>query len=211
MAPLRPDRQLAARLAVVAQPSDMPGARPAPSVPAPLPALSGLRVSPATFTLTGRRVAGGCVRATRATRHHPRCTRPVVLTVGYMLSGPASVTLTIERTARGRLVTGVCRAPTQANCHLRDCTRVTGRATLRRTGQRGADEFTLPPQVGQLKLSLGTHRLLATPTAARRTGSPQSTTFQIARPEDRPSTAPRPETLTSRAFVPPGRHLLCAQ
>jgi FG-GAP repeat len=99
----------------------------------------------------------------------------------YKLTAPASVTFAIERTAPGRLVTGRCRTPTRANATRRHCTRVTARATVTRSGKTGANHFVLHGQIRRLKLGAGHYRLIATPTAAGRTGRQRTVPFRIVR------------------------------
>ena len=149
--------------------------------PPGVPLLSALRVSPHTFTLTGRLVKGRCAALTRADRHRRRCTRPLALKVSYALSLAASVTVTIERTAPGRLVQGHCQAATRAERRHRRCTRTTARGTMTVTGKAGAGSFRLGARIGRLKLSAGSYRLLVTPIDAAGTGTHQRATFQIAR------------------------------
>jgi hypothetical protein len=149
--------------------------------PLRVPALSALRASPHTFTLTGRLVGRRCEGITRANRHHRRCTRRIAVKVSYTLNVTARVTLTIERTAPGRVVKGRCVAPNRANRHHRRCTRVTARATLTRASKAGANSFVLPRRIGHLQLGPGSFRLLATPSAGGRTGKQQHATFQILR------------------------------
>ena len=148
-----------------------------------LPAISSLRVSPAKFTLTGRRVKGRCVGATRANRNDPRCTLPVALRVSYTLSTPAAVTFTIERTARGRLVKGLCPAAhpgqTPPPPWLHPCGGPRGDGLTRTARKAVANTFlsSHPDATGRLKLTPGSYLLLATPTVARRSatsGAPPS-------------------------------------
>jgi Divergent InlB B-repeat domain len=145
------------------------------------PALSALRISPATFALTGRLNKGRCVTATRANRKHRTCTRRIVLMVSYRLAAPARVTITIERILDGRTVKGHCVAPTRANRKNRRCTRLsTLPGAITRNGGAGSTSFTFNGRTGARRLGPGTYQLTATPTASGRTGRQQRVTFQIA-------------------------------
>ena len=143
-----------------------------------MPALSGLRVSPHTFTLTGRLVNGRCEALTRADRSGRRCTRRVALNISYTLTTAATVTFTIEGTAPGGLVHGRCRAPTR---NERRCTRVLARATIKRASGAAANRLLLPTRIGRLRLTPGSYLLLATPEADGRAGKQRRATFRIAR------------------------------
>ena len=163
--------------AITVQPSPSPPPPPPPPPPG-VPALSGLRVSPHTFTLTGRLVNGRCDALTRADRSGRRCTRRVALNVSYTLSAAATVTFTIEGTAPGGLVDGRCRAPTRTEGR---CTRVLARATLKRSSGAAANRLLLPARIGRLRLTPGSYLLLATPAADGHAGKQRRATFQVAR------------------------------
>ena len=173
-----PASATSAAITVQSSPSPLPSPPPpAPPSPPSVPALAGLRVSPHTFTLTGRLVNGRCGALTRADRSGRRCTRRVALNVSYTLSAAATVTFTIEATTPGGLVHGRCLAPARAE---RPCTRVLERATLERAGGAAANRLLLPARIGRLRLTPGSYLLLATPAADGRTGKQRRATFRIA-------------------------------
>jgi hypothetical protein len=127
------------------------------------PALSGLRVSPKTFVLAGRRVNGRCVKQTRANRTDRRCTRRIKLTISYSLISAAHVAFTVTRLAPGRRVSGRCVKPTNANKRHRRCTRsvhVPGIITL--LGTAGANGYTFAGRIGGHKLAAASYRLTVT-------------------------------------------------
>lgn len=139
--------------------------------------LSGLRVSPRTFVLSGRRVNGRCVTQTAKNRTHRPCARPVKMTVSYQLDFPAQVTITIKRVLPGRLSKGRCVAPTRKNRKHRRCTRlVPVRGSLTKSGAQGSNSFTFHGRPGGHKLGAGTYQLTATPGGGRA----QTVTFRIA-------------------------------
>lgn len=151
---------------------------PAPPSAAP-PSLSALRVSPATFRLTGRRVGRSCRASTPANRNDRPCIRAIVLSVSYKLTEAANVALVIERTTTGRLVTGRCKAPTRTTRTRRPCTRVTAHATITHRSKTGTNRLILRGQIRRLELAAGRYTLLATPTTGQLAGKQRSTTFRI--------------------------------
>lgn len=76
------------------------------TTPLPIPALSALDITPRMFSPTERRVGGRCRQSSRFNRREHPCIRRGVLRVRSTLSAAAAVTLTIERTLRGRLTRG---------------------------------------------------------------------------------------------------------
>jgi hypothetical protein len=144
------------------------------------PALSRLRVSPRTFSLTGRRVAGRCVAVTNANRTRPICRRPIRLRVTYKLPVATKVTFTIKRVRPGRLVKGRCVAPTRANRHRPHCTRLVAlRGKITRSGKAGNNRFTFKGRIGGHRLGPGIYRLIATSTANGLSGPQRTVTFRI--------------------------------
>jgi hypothetical protein len=138
--------------------------------------VSGLRVSPTTFGLSGRRVNRRCVKRTAKNRTHRRCTRPVTLSIGYQLTLPAQVTITIKRAVPGRLSNRRCVAPTHKNRTHRRCTRLlTVRGARTINGSQGNNTFNFNGRIGGHKLAPGTYQLTATPAF----GSAQTVTFRI--------------------------------
>jgi hypothetical protein len=147
--------------------------------------LSGLRISPKTFALAGRRVNGRCVRQAANNRTHHHCTRPIRMTVGYRLgipgmTAPSIVTFTVKRLAPGRRVGGRCVKPTNTNGRRRRCTRlirVPGQITV--PWLAGANSITFRGRVGGKTLGPGSYRLTATPEPNRQPGTPRTAAFKI--------------------------------
>ena len=151
----------------------------APPPPA-VPVLSRLAVSPRTFALAGRLVNRRCVPATSANRKQRRCTRPVSLRIGYRLSIPARVKITIAQQLPGRLVTGRCVKQTRANAKHRSCTRLVALpGALTATAGQGANSFTFNGRIGGHQLTPGSYRLTATPSANGQTDKPATIVFTI--------------------------------
>jgi hypothetical protein len=134
-----------------------PGLPPCPPGQPPVqpPRLRLLRVTPGTFSTTGRLVHGRCVSRTNANRSRPRCTRPVTLTVSFTLPVAATVTFTMQRIATGRLIT------------------LRGRTT--RHAHAGRNRFTYTRR----RLSPGLYRLIATPTVNGLAGTPVIASFKV--------------------------------
>lgn len=131
--------------------------------PAATPQVSGLSASPATFSLSGRKVRGHCALATRANRHRTRCRRPVRVGVSFDLNRAGTVTFTFTRRAPGRLVKGRCVKPTRKNRGRPKCTQVIGvPGQLTMTAQAGHNTFTFVGLVGGRLLGPGSYQLTAT-------------------------------------------------
>jgi streptogramin lyase len=140
------------------------------------PVLTKLRVTPASFGLSGRRVAGRCEPVSRVNRTSARCTRGVQLTIGYRLSAAAKVTFTIDRLTGGRLVGGACVPVTAANRARPHCTRVTVLpGSISRVSSRGRNQVPFNGHIGGHGLTAGLYRLVATPLGGRA----RSTTFTL--------------------------------
>jgi hypothetical protein len=141
------------------------------------PVLSSLRVSPRTFSLTGRRVNGRCLNSTKRPGANKPCRRPIKLTLSYTLSAGATVTLTLERELSGRDVNGRCVIRSRANDKHKHCTRlvpVRGRIIL--AGSIGDNHTLFSGAIGGHNLRPGTYQLTVTPDG----GAPRTTTFTIA-------------------------------
>jgi Glycine rich protein/Ig domain of plant-specific actin-binding protein len=142
------------------------------------PVLSGLRVSPSSFSLAGRLVNGRCVRPTHGNNSHPRCQRPIKLKVSYSLTAAVNTTFTLTKTMPGRTVNGRCVKPTAKNTEHAKCTRslaVDWKTT--RAGKLGANSFILDGQLGGRNLSPGTYKLTAASTGGKR----RAVTFKVLR------------------------------
>jgi len=151
----------------------------APPPPA-VPSLSALAVSPRAFALTGRLVNGRCVPASSANRSRRRCDRPFKLRIGYQLSVPARVTITIAQQLSGRLVKGRCVSPTRANHRHRACMRLVAlRGVITLSGAQGANSLVFDGRIGGHRLTAGSYRLTATPNANGQGGTPRSIGFTL--------------------------------
>jgi hypothetical protein len=154
---------------------------PTPTVPAPAPVpapvLSSLRVSPRTFSLTGRRRNGRCRTSIKSSNAAEACHRPIKLTISYALSARTTVTFTLARELPGRKVDGHCVRPSQANDTQRRCTRlVPVRGRIIRMGNAGGNRLRFSGAIGGHNLGPATYQLTVTPAG----GIPQTTTFTIA-------------------------------
>jgi hypothetical protein len=145
-----------------------------------LPVLSALGVSPGKFTLAGRLVRGRCVAATAGNRTNRACTRAIALRLSYKLTIAARVTFTFKQELAGRLVNGRCVPVSRANQKQRGCTLLVPLSgSFGPTSGRGTNSFVFNGQLDGRKLTPGSYRLSATPTANGRTGSARSISFQI--------------------------------
>jgi glucose/arabinose dehydrogenase len=142
---------------------------PGPSASAPL--LSGLNVSPRSFSLAGQKRGRRCVKPTKKNKHGLPCIRKVTLTVQYTLSTATTVTFKIAGRLPGRRVAGRCVAQTTGNRHHEKCTRgITLHGASAQAGKAGANTLRLVRN-----LAPGSYTLTATPTG----GVPQHVTFNI--------------------------------
>jgi pimeloyl-ACP methyl ester carboxylesterase len=133
-----------------------------PPAPPVVPTVAGLRLSPSTFRAT----VGGA-SSSAGTR------------VTYTLNVPASVRLTVQRSARGRAAAGRCLASNRSGPH---CTRfVRVRGSFTRSRPAGADRFTFTGRIAGRALRPGRYRLVATPSANGRTGRSARAPFRIVR------------------------------
>jgi hypothetical protein len=148
-----------------------------PTTPGPpaLASVSGLGASPNVFA-----AASSGPSATLTKR------RPVGTTVSYTLNEAASVKFTVKRRAKGRRVKRgkrkVCVKPTRKNRKKHRCVRYVGvRGSFSLNGAAGKNSFHFTGRLGGRKLRPGRYRLVATPTAAGKTGLPIFTGFRIVR------------------------------
>jgi glucose/arabinose dehydrogenase len=147
-----------------------PGSLPRPAS-GPAASVRGLKVSPRSFSLGGRKVGRRCVKPTQKNKHHPACLRKVTLTVHYTLISATTVTFRIARRLRGRTVAGRCVAQTTGNRHHKKCTRqMTLRGATTQAAKAGGNTVLL----GR-KLAPGSYTLTVTLTG----GVPHHITFKI--------------------------------
>jgi CSLREA domain-containing protein len=146
------------------------------SAATPVPAISGLRVSPHKLPIAGRKVGGRCVKPTKGNKSSQQCRLATKLKVSYTLNEAATVTFTVKREASGRKVGGKCVAQTHKNKHKSKCVRlikVSGKMV--KTGGAGSNHFVWKGRIGGHHLGPGTYKLTATPSG----GKPQTVTFKI--------------------------------
>jgi hypothetical protein len=140
--------------------------------------LTGLGVSPAKFKLTGRRAHGRCAEQTAGNEAHPKCQRPIKLTIRYTLNAAATVTFTIAGKSPGRKVKGRCVKPTGKNRNRKMCIRLVKlRGSIVQAGKAGANSFTFDGKVGGHQITPGAYQLTATPKG----GKLQTVGFTISR------------------------------
>lgn len=135
-------------------------------------AAKALGIAPTTFFAAGSGPSATGAAARRSRRTGAR--------VSYTLNVAASVRFTIERSVRGRLVSRRCVAERKSNHKRRRCTRyVRLRGSFTRQGKAGRNSFHFTGRLNGKKLRRGGYRLVATPTANGRTGTPARRTFGI--------------------------------
>jgi streptogramin lyase len=147
---------------------------PTPLSPPPpvatVAAASSLALTPATF-----RAAPSGPSAVAA-RHR------IGARVTFTLNIAASVRFKAQRRATGRRAGTRCVAPTKRNRSARRCTRyVAVRGGFARNGIAGRNAFRFTGRMSAKKLRPGRYRLIATPTAAGKTGTPARAPFRIVR------------------------------
>jgi Regulator of chromosome condensation (RCC1) repeat len=164
-------------------PSSSSSTSPSSAASAPgVPALSGLRVSPRTVSLTGRLVDGRCVKPTGTNRKHTRCRRPIAAKISYTLNLAATVTFTFTRRDPGRKIKGRCVTPGKANQRHRPCTRATTiPGSIRRTSAPGSNSFTFDGHIAGRLLGPGNYLVIATPTASTNQGTPRTIVLRLVR------------------------------
>jgi hypothetical protein len=148
----------------VVQSADYRAARP----PAVAASVARLRLSPSTFR------AGRTVRAVP-----PRATQ-----VRYTLNVAASVRFTVQRLSTGRKVAARCVRATSSNRRRNSCVRyVRLRGSFTRRRPAGADRFAFNGDISHTGALLkpARYRLVATPIANGRTGTPAHALFRIVR------------------------------
>jgi hypothetical protein len=144
----------------------VPGAPPATTPPA-APVISKLKVSPRTF------------RAARSGASVARKRPPIGARVSYALSLDATVAFSFQRAKQGRKRGGKCRKPGRRP-RGRRCTRyVKVRGTIGVGGTAGANSFRFTGRVAGRRLAQGRYRLVATPSAAGKSGAAARARFRI--------------------------------
>jgi hypothetical protein len=149
---------------------------------AELPVLSGLRITPRHFTISGRLVKRRCVAVGRTNPRLRPCHRAVLMQISYRLSIIARVRFTLTQRLFGRLVNGHCVALSRTNGKRRRCTRlVPVRGSLIQNGHVGPNAFTFTGRIGTARVGPGSYQLAATPSASGHNGTPQIAALTITR------------------------------
>lgn len=154
-------------------PSSGPGTNTGQQPTAQRAATSAMGIVPSAFfaARSGPSAQGAAAR---------RRTRKTGARVRYTLNIAARVRFTVERPVRGRLVGRRCLSERKSNRKRRRCTRyvrVRGSFTLQ--GKAGRNSFHLTGRLNGKRLARGRYRLVATPTANGRTGTPTRASFRI--------------------------------
>jgi Tol biopolymer transport system component len=145
-------------------PGQAPG--PGPGADTTAPVLSSLKASPATFRIGSKRTA------VSAKKLPPKGTK-----IKFSLSEAASVSLRIERKAKGRKKGKKCLAKRKTG---KRCTRYVLKGTLKRAGKAGANSVAFSGRIGSKKLAKGRYRIRATATdAAGNRSAKKSAAFRI--------------------------------
>ncbi|MGI8411580.1 MAG: RCC1 domain-containing protein [Solirubrobacteraceae bacterium] len=135
----------------------------------PVPVVSALKIAPRAFAAAPNGPSAAAA------------SHPVGAEVTYTLTIAANVRFTAEQKLPGRVQgsgpSARCAAQTRSN---RRCTRlVSVRGSFTRAGSAGANRFRFTGRLGGRALKLGSYVLVATPTAAVKTGRPVVVGFQI--------------------------------
>jgi uncharacterized delta-60 repeat protein len=132
------------------------------------PRLSRLKLSPTAFAAAR---SGPSAKAARTGTK-----------VRFQLSGPATVTFTVERPARGRRVGKACKKPSARNRRGRPCTRyVRVRGSFKRTGVAGANSFRFTGRMNRHALKPGRYRLVGIAKAGTAKSPAARAGFRITR------------------------------
>jgi hypothetical protein len=100
--------------------------------------------------------------------------------IRYTLSEPATVTMLIERRAKGRKVKRRCRAVTRKNRKKRRCTRWIKSGTLSRRSVQGLNTVAFSGRVGRKKLKPARYRMtLVAVDAAGNRSVPRRLSFRV--------------------------------
>jgi hypothetical protein len=104
-------------------------------------------------------------------------------TIRYTLSGPAIVTIVVERALKGRRSGKTCAKATSKLKRKKSCTRYVKVSTLTRTHtSAGAKTVLFSGRVGRRALPLGSYRMRATASAgSQTTSSERKATFKIVK------------------------------
>lgn len=102
-------------------------------------------------------------------------------TITYTLSGPAIVTIVVERALKGRRSGSRCAKAKSKLKRKKSCTRYVKVSTLKRTHtSAGANKVLFSGRAGRRALPLGSYRMRATASsAANTTSSERKATFKI--------------------------------
>jgi hypothetical protein len=164
--------QAVATAAASAVATPPPAAAPSAALPAPLTKMAkvtGLRLSPRTF----RAAKGRGVRAAGP---------PAGTQVHYALSTAAQLRFTVQRQTAGRKVGGRCVVAAKSNRKRSGCTLwTTVPGAIARSRPAGPDGFAFSGVLGGHALKAARYRLVATPTAGGRAGTPARAEFHVVR------------------------------
>lgn len=147
-------------------------APPQPPQPMPRAAVRFLRIVPGALLPARSGPSAERAPARRRVRTGAR--------VSYTLNVAASVRFTVERLVPGRLVGRRCVPERKRNHNHRRCTsyiRVRGSFTM--PGKAGRERFQFTGRLNGRRLAPGRYRLIATPTADRRRGTPVHAAFRV--------------------------------
>jgi hypothetical protein len=147
-----------------------PAGQPGDTTDMLAPVLSSVSISNRVFRV-------GTPNAAARRRVAPRGTH-----FRFVLSEPATVTITIERRARGRRVRGRCRRTTRRNSPALHCTRFVRRGPLSTNGTVGANSVPFSGRLRGRALTRGRYRarILATDGAGNQSLE-QRVSFRIVR------------------------------
>jgi hypothetical protein len=131
------------------------------------PAITGLKVTPATFRVSAKRTA---ISARK--KKAPKGTK-----IKFTLSEAAKVSLKIQRKSTGHRKGSKCLAKRRTG---KRCTLYKTKGTLRRNGRAGANSVAFSGRIGARKLAKGRYRITVTATdAAGNKARPRTVTFKV--------------------------------
>jgi hypothetical protein len=152
-----------------------------PGIPVTTPVrLDGFGLTRRTFTRASTSTA---LAATAATAKKKKAKKAAGTTIRYTVSAPATVTIVVERTLKGRRSGSKCVKATAKLKRMKSCTRYVKASTLTRVHTTaGAKKVLFSGRVGRRAMAYGTYRMRATAIAVGGTASSErKVTFKIVK------------------------------
>jgi hypothetical protein len=155
-----------------------PTPTPDPILPGPVAQLAKVGALGMSKTAFAAASAGPSATTARKAKAKPK---PTGTKVTFSLNQAASVRFTVTQGRPGRRAKGKrCVAPTRANRKAARCTRtVTLPGSFTRNGKAGSNSFHFTGRIGGRKLTPGSYKLVAVPTANGQAGAAGTRSFRI--------------------------------